>query len=167
VLGGTCAALSGLMILLLVSAGQDTIELLLSFRQRAEDKWRRQKQRESPEQRPLGLISHFVRLFDTKKQKNRDRELHRMLTKAAVDRKRAAAAGWKQMHPARKPLWKLAQSPQSPQTQLALKAQREAQADKLRALERQETQAAKAAPPRPSASVATRPATWPHFWKKR
>uniref|UniRef100_A0A1I8JRI8 Transmembrane protein n=1 Tax=Macrostomum lignano TaxID=282301 RepID=A0A1I8JRI8_9PLAT len=166
VLGGTCAALSGLMILLLVSAGQDTIELLLSFRQRAEDKWRRQKQRESPEQRPLGPDFPLC----APKQKNAGRELPGCSTKAAVDRKRAAAAGWKADAPGAE-VSALASTVSALcliGVRSAFMAQREAQADKLRALERQETKAAKAAPAQ-AVSVGGYAAgnLAAHFWKKR
>uniref|UniRef100_A0A1I8F666 CUB domain-containing protein n=1 Tax=Macrostomum lignano TaxID=282301 RepID=A0A1I8F666_9PLAT len=102
-----------------------------------------QKQRESPEQRPLGLISHFVRLFDTKKQKNRDGSCTGCSPRQP---KRAAAAGWKQMHRRGSPFGSWHSRRSRRRRSWLSRPQREAQADKLRALERQETQAAKAAP---------------------
>uniref|UniRef100_A0A1I8FJ66 Transmembrane protein n=1 Tax=Macrostomum lignano TaxID=282301 RepID=A0A1I8FJ66_9PLAT len=96
------------------------------------------RQRESPEQRPLGLISHFVRrLFDTKKQKNRGTgSCTGCLTKAAVDRKRGGCRWLEADAPG-------AEAPSEAGTVAAVAADaagsqgptRGTQADKLRALE--------------------------------
>uniref|UniRef100_A0A1I8FTW9 CUB domain-containing protein n=1 Tax=Macrostomum lignano TaxID=282301 RepID=A0A1I8FTW9_9PLAT len=129
--------------------------LLLSFVSARRTKWP-PEQRESPEQRPrpdfpLCAACSILRTA----RPDRERAPDAQQWQPCANRKSGAAAAGSRCT-ARKPLWKLAQSPQSPQTQLALKAQREATGGQAARAGTAGDSGAKAAPPRPSASVATR-----------